>query len=155
MRGTVCGDVVVAPDAKSILSTTKQMSLITIVWSMITSACLTPAAVNFLVWCKDRKDLANLFFALLAIATAASAFCELGMMQARSPIAFATVQKWTQVALWLGIVSLVGFVRVYLRRGDHGWRGWSLACAHSSCCQVSGGAESQLPSDRRTGSYLP
>jgi len=93
------------------------MSPITIIWSMIASACLTLAGINFLVWCRDRKSWVNLFFSLLATSTAASAFCELWMMLAGTPLEFATVQKWVQIALWLMIVSLVGFVRVYLKAG--------------------------------------
>jgi len=60
------------------------MSPITIIWSMSAAACLTLAAINFLVWCRDRKAWAYVFFSLMAIGAAAFAFCELRMMRAET-----------------------------------------------------------------------
>jgi len=102
------------------------MSLITIIWSMSASACLTLAAINLLVWSRNRKAWANLFFSLLATGTAAFAFCELAMMRARTPAEFATLLKWGHMAVWLLVVSLVGFVRFYLKAGRP-WLAW-LVC---------------------------
>ena len=102
------------------------MSLITIIWSMSASACLTLAAFQLLVWGRTRQAWANLLFSLLAIGTAAFAFCELGMMRARTPAEFGTVLKWGHVPTWLIMVSLVGFVRLYLKAGQP-WLAW-LAC---------------------------
>ncbi len=99
------------------------MSLITILWSMSAAACLTLAAINFMVWFKDRKALANLLFSLFATGTATFAFCELRMMRAATPAEFATVLKWAHIAVWLLVVSLVGFVRFYLKAGRP-WLAW-------------------------------
>ena len=52
------------------------MSWPAIIWSMITSACLTLAAIYFLVWCKNRRAWAPLFFSVTAVSTAGWAFCE-------------------------------------------------------------------------------
>jgi len=101
------------------------MSLITVIWSMSASACLTLAAINFLVWFQNRKAWANLLFSLMAIATAAFAFCELLMMRAATATEFATVLKWGHVAVWLLIVSLVWFLRVYLKAGRL-WLAWAV-----------------------------
>jgi PAS domain S-box-containing protein len=104
------------------------MSLITIIWSMIASACLTLAAINFLTWGRNREAWANLFFSLLATGTAAWTFCELWMMRAETPAEFATALKWGHVAVWLLLVSLVGFVRLYLKAGRPwlAWMFWGL-----------------------------
>jgi len=102
------------------------MSLVTIIWSMIGSACLTLAAISFLTWCRNREAWANLFFSLLAAGTAAFAFCELGMMRARTPAEFGTVLKWGHVPTWLIVVSLVWFARSYFKAGRK-WLAW-LAC---------------------------
>jgi len=99
------------------------MSLITIIWSMSASACLTLAGIHFLVWSRNRTAWANLFFCLLATATAAWTFCELWMMRADTPVEFATVLKWGHVAVWLIIVFLVVFVRFFLRAGRP-WLAW-------------------------------
>ena len=101
------------------------MSLITIIWSMSASACLTLAGIHFLVWSRNRRAWANLFFCLLAIATAAWTFCELWMMRADTPVEFATVLKWGHVAVWLIIVFLILFVRFFLRAGRP-WLAWII-----------------------------
>jgi len=102
-----------------------QMSLITIIWSMSASACLTLAGINFLVWCRHRAALTNLFFFLLAVGTAAWTFCELWMMRAVTPVEFAAVLRWGHVAVWLLIVSLVWFVCLYLKAGRP-WLAWTV-----------------------------
>jgi len=101
------------------------MSLITIIWSMSASACLTVAGINLLVWCRDRRAWANLLFSLTATSTAAFALCELWMMHAGTPAEFTTVLKLGHVAVWLLVVSLVGFVRLYLKAGRP-WLAWMV-----------------------------
>jgi two-component system sensor kinase FixL len=101
------------------------MSWITIIWSMVASACLTLAGIYVLVWCRDRTAWASLLFSLTAVATAAFAFCELWMMRAETPGEFATAVKWAHVPMWLWVVSLVWFVRLYLRAG-RSWLAWAV-----------------------------
>src|SRR5271169_2000980 len=102
-----------------------QVSLITVIWSMIASACLTLAAIHVLIWAKDRQAWANLLFSLTAAPIAAFAFCELRMMRAETPAEFATTLKWAHVPVWLLVVSLVAFVRLYLRAGRT-WLAWTV-----------------------------
>ena len=104
-----------------------QISLITVIWSMIASAALTLALIHLLVWSKNRNDWTNLLFSLMAVSTAAYAFCELWMMRAGTPAEFASSWKWAHVPAWLFVVSLVGFVRLYLRTGRP-WLAWTV-CA--------------------------
>src|SRR5258706_1937553 len=100
------------------------MSWVTIIWAMIPSACLTLALVHGLVWWRRREARANLLFALTAVATAVFAGCELWMMRADTPAAFGMVLRWAHVPGWVLIVSLVGFVRLYLRAGRL-WLAWT------------------------------
>lgn len=93
------------------------VSWVTIVWAMTASACLTLAGVHALVWLRHRETQANLMFALLATATAGMAACELTMMRAADPAAYATALRWFQVPVWLAVVSLALFVRLHLRAG--------------------------------------
>jgi hypothetical protein len=51
------------------------------------------------------------------------------LTRAETPGAFGMAVRWTHVPAWVLIVSLVGFVRVYLRSGGCGWPGRSAACA--------------------------
>jgi two-component system sensor kinase FixL len=101
------------------------MSWVTIIWSMIASACLTLALVHVLVWWRRPNARANLLFVLSAVATAVYGGCELWMMRAETPGAFGVAVRWTHVPAWVLIVSLVGFVRVYLRAGRL-WLAWTV-----------------------------
>jgi len=99
------------------------MSWITIVWSMVASACLLLAAIHFLIWCRQRMAWAYLLFSTSSVAIALLAGCEFWMMRAETPAQFATAVRWLHVPTWVAILSLVGFVRFHLRAG----RLW-LAC---------------------------
>jgi len=101
------------------------MNWVTIIWSMVASACLVLAAMYLLVWAMKRSAWTNLLFALTAIATAALAYCELSMMWAQTPGQFSTALRWLHVPSWVLLLSLVGFVRLQLRAGRL-WLAWSL-----------------------------
>jgi two-component system sensor kinase FixL len=93
------------------------MSWVTIIWSMVASACLTLAAMHLLVWSRRRTAWAHLLFSLSAAGTAAYAGCELWMMRAQTPGDFGLALRWAYVPAWVLVVSVVAFVRVYLRAG--------------------------------------
>src|SRR5258708_20018427 len=101
------------------------MSWVTVIWAMIASACLTLALVHLLVWWRRPKARASLFFALMALATAFFAGCELWMMRAATPLAYGMAVRGAHVPPWLLIVSLVGFVLLFLRAGRF-WRAWAV-----------------------------
>src|SRR5260221_5032056 len=90
------------------------MSWVTVIWAMIASACLTLALVHLLVWWRRPKARASLFFALMALATAFFAGCELWMMRAATPLAYGMAVRGAHVPAWVLILSLVGFVVLYL-----------------------------------------
>jgi len=101
------------------------MNWVTIIWSMAASASLAMAAMNLLIWWKQPSARANLLFSVTAIGAAVFAYCELSMMRAQSPADFATALRWGHLALWFIVVSLVGFVRLYLRAGRP-WLAWAV-----------------------------
>jgi PAS domain S-box-containing protein len=101
------------------------MSWVTIIWAMTASACLTLALVHVLVWWRRREVPANLLFALTAVAAAVFAGCELWIMRAETPGAFGMPVRWAHVPASVLIVSLVGFVRLYLRAGRL-WLAWTV-----------------------------
>jgi two-component system sensor kinase FixL len=101
------------------------MNWVTVIWSIGAGACLTLAFVQFIVWWKDRAARANLAFSVLAIAVAALAALELGLMRAETPEQFGTVARWIHVPAWVIVVSLVAFVRLYLRAGRP-WLAWAI-----------------------------
>jgi two-component system, LuxR family, sensor kinase FixL len=73
------------------------------------------ALMHFVVWWKDRTARANLVFSVMAIAVAAFAVLELALMRAETPEQFGLAVRWMHAPAWVIIVSLVGFVRLYLR----------------------------------------
>jgi two-component system, LuxR family, sensor kinase FixL len=102
------------------------MSWVTVIWSMIASACLTLAVIYFLSWIRNRAAWAHLFFSLTAASTTTFAFCELSMMRALTPDELVAAMKWAHVALFFWLVSTVGFVRLYLGAGRL-WLAWTIS----------------------------
>ncbi len=103
------------------------LSWITVVWSMIAAVCLTLAAMNILIWIEDRKALASLLFAILAVSVAGVTAFELAVMRSQTPREFGVLLRWAQVPVFFVFVSIVGFVLVYFRAGRP-WLGWTT-CA--------------------------
>ncbi len=101
------------------------MNWVTIIWSMGSAACLLLALMHIVVWWKDRKARANLAFSVMAIAVAAFAVLELALMRAETAEQFGITVRWMHVAAWVIIVSLVGFVRLYLNAGRR-WLAWTV-----------------------------
>lgn len=102
------------------------MDWITVIFSMVASACLTLAAVHYLVWFRQRDAWANLMFALLVTSTAGMAAIELAMAREASAVAYGQWLRWYHVPVWGVFVSLVGFIHFYFRAGRP-WLAW-LAC---------------------------
>ena len=92
---------------------------------MVASACLTLALGQGLVWCRRREARASALFAVLAFATALVAVVELWMMRSATTEEFGLALRWYHVPGWMVIVSLVGFVRLYLRAG-RSWLAWAV-----------------------------
>jgi PAS domain S-box-containing protein len=101
------------------------MSWVTIIWSMIASACLTLAAIYWLVWYRNRTTWANLLFSITAVSTAGMAFCELTMMRAATPGELAATMRWGHVPLFFWLVSITWFVWLYLGTGRR-WLVWAI-----------------------------
>ena len=93
------------------------MSWITVIWSMVASACLTLAAIYGFVWSRNRTAWAHLLFAATAASTAVFTFCELWLMRVETPGELLTALKWGHLALLLWLVSIIWFVRLHLGAG--------------------------------------
>src|SRR6266403_5208981 len=101
------------------------MSCITILWSMDAAVCLTLAGMYLLVWCKQRDGWVYLLFSCSAIAAAVIAGFELASMRAETTEQYGAILRWAHVPVWVLIVSLVWFVRLYLHAGRR-WLAWSI-----------------------------
>ena len=95
------------------------MNWVTVIWSMVASACLTSAVIYGLAWCRNRTAWAHLLFSATAvIAGAAFTFCELWLMRVETPAELLFAMKWSHVTMLLcGLVSIIWFVTLYLGAG--------------------------------------
>ena len=94
-------------------------------WSMDAAFCFTLAGIYLLVWCKQREGWVYLLFSCSALAAGVIACLELTTMRAETPAQFGAVLRWAQLPVWILIVSVVWFVRLYLRAGRP-WLVWSV-----------------------------
>lgn len=101
------------------------MSWITVVWSMDAAVCFTLAGIYLLVWCKQRDAWVNLLFSCSAVAAGVIAGFELASMRAETTAQYGALMRWAHLPVWLLIVSVVWFVRLYLRAGRL-WLAWSV-----------------------------
>lgn len=101
------------------------MSWVTVLWAMVAAVCLTLAGLHLLVWCRQRAALGNLLFAFTAVGVAGMAGCELWMMQSETPGEWGAAGRWMHLPTWVAVLSLVGFVHVYLRAGRL-WLAWTV-----------------------------
>jgi two-component system, LuxR family, sensor kinase FixL len=101
------------------------MSWITVIFSMTASAYLTTASIYAFIWWRQRDAWAQLLFSLAALAAAAFVWCDLAEMHAESPAQFGSAIRWAQLSLWVIVLALAGFVRLYLRAGRI-WLLWSV-----------------------------
>src|SRR5215469_4115661 len=105
------------------------MSLVTTLWSMAAAAALTLAILYGLVWIADRRNFASLMLSVVAVAIAAVAGTEVGLMHALAVFEYDEWARWSHLPVLVAVVGLLLFVHFYLRTS----RRWLLGIA------VSGG----------------
>ena len=101
------------------------MSWVTVIWSMIASACLTLAAMYLLVWCRERGSWAYLCFFVMAVGVIGLAAGEIAAMYAKSPAEFGRAVRWAHFAYLFMAAGSLGFVHFYFGSGK--W--WLLGAA--------------------------
>jgi two-component system, LuxR family, sensor kinase FixL len=101
------------------------MSWVTMLWSMNAALCFTLAEIYLLVWCQQRERWAHLLFSCSAVAVGIIAGFELTSMHAETTAQYGAVLRWAHLPVWMLIVSVVWFVRFYLRAGRL-WLAWSV-----------------------------
>jgi len=101
------------------------MNGVTIIWSAVIGACLMQALMHLLVWTRDRRSWAHLCLVVTVLSVVGMAVCELLMMHAESPAAFARIARWAHPVYGVGVAGSLGFVHFYFGTA----RGWLLALA--------------------------
>ena len=93
------------------------MSWVTVIWSMVAGASLTMALPHLLIAVKQRGGWVHLFFAIAAVAVAGLAVLELAMMHAQTTEQLGRALQWVHLPVFVLIVAIVGFVRLYFGTG--------------------------------------
>jgi two-component system, LuxR family, sensor kinase FixL len=101
------------------------MSWVTVIYSMTASACLTLALIYGFIWWRQRDAWVNLLFASAAVATAVICWFDLAILRASSPAEIASAIRWIHLPVWLLVLSLAGFVRLFLDAG-RSWLLWTV-----------------------------
>jgi two-component system, LuxR family, sensor kinase FixL len=93
------------------------VNLITVLWSAAAGAALTLGLVQGLVWLFDRRALASLTFAIVAVAVTCLAPIEVRMLHALTPEEYGAWLRWLHLPMFFAIAGTVVFVRLYLGTG--------------------------------------
>src|SRR4051812_44101278 len=125
------------------------MSWTTVVWSILIGGCAAMALPHLLLGIRERSG-AHLFFVLATIAVIGTAVGELFMMRADSVSHFVSAVRWLQLPVFLVVVSIVGFVRLYLGTGRL-WLGLSAVAIRFACVVVNFLVEPSLSYREITG----
>ena len=96
----------------------------TVAWSACAAACATLAAVYLYIGLSQRSG-PNLAFALSAASVAVMSAFELALQRSTTAAEYGRILQGAHVALFFLIVSVVLFVRAYLRAGRP-WLGWTV-----------------------------
>jgi len=78
------------------------------------------------VWSRERESRLYLIFSCIAAAAALIAAYELQLIRADTSEEYCAILRWRAVPVWVLVLSLVGFTRLYLRAG-RSWLAWT-AC---------------------------
>lgn len=104
------------------------MNWIDVCWIVMAAACLTLASVHLLIWNHQKRETAQLSFAIAGFAVMLTGVFELLAMHADSPQRYADLMRWAHLPLATLVVALVAFVRLHLGAG-RAWLGhlaWGL-----------------------------
>lgn len=93
---------------------------------MVSSACLTLAAMHFLVWFKNREARASLAFTLAALGVAGTAAGELLIMRSATPEEIGSAIRLAYVPVAVLVMALVGFVQLSFGHGRRWLAGTTL-----------------------------
>jgi hypothetical protein len=93
------------------------VSFVTIIWSTAAGAALLLAIVYAFVSLNDRRARGGFGFSLAAFGLAGASFFELALMHAQTPQQWGELLQWAHVPLFIFVVGMAVFVRLYMRAG--------------------------------------
>jgi signal transduction histidine kinase len=106
------------------------MENVTLLWSVSAASAMVLAILCGLMWLVERREVAGLMLCLLGVATAASAYCELGMMHSATPADYGAWLRWYHLPIFLALIAQILFVHYYLAT-SRPWLMWAVIAARS------------------------
>jgi signal transduction histidine kinase len=101
------------------------MGNLTTLWSVGAVAAIVLAVLCWLMWLVERREIAALMLGVLGVATAASAYAELGMMHSATPEQYGAWLRWYHLPVYIALITQILFVHFYLRTS----RMWVMCAA--------------------------
>jgi len=93
------------------------MTWVTILWPMVTGACVTMALIHLRIGRRNTPGTAQLLFSLSAFVVAAFSCLELASTRADSPAQFLEIQRWLDILGGAMLISVMAFVWVLFGTG--------------------------------------
>lgn len=97
----------------------------TMLWFAVSAYAMTLALIHFFVWARQSSMKVHLIFVFTALSSVAMLLVEVWMFRAATPEAFNKALLWYHVPAFFAVVSLLAFVRSYLRAGRL-WLAWLI-----------------------------
>jgi len=101
------------------------LSILTIIWSLVAGACVSLATMQYFIWMRDRKEIANLLFSLSAIGAAGIAMFELWSLKTIDISLYNIGVKLNHIPIFLLLISLIWFIYVYFGTAKK-WLAYSI-----------------------------
>jgi signal transduction histidine kinase len=108
------------------------VEFVTILWSLGAGVALTLAVV----WLVGRRDLASLMLCILGVATAASAYAELGMLHSVTAAEYGEWLRWYHLTVFPALMAQLFFIHYYLGTG-RSWLMWTIVLMRSAVLVVN------------------
>jgi signal transduction histidine kinase len=106
------------------------MEIVTALWSAGAAVAITLAVACGFLCLGERRHISGLMLCVLGLATAASAFAELGILHSASPEEYGVWLRWYYLPVHIAIVAMLLFVHDYLGTGRP-WLLWAIIGARS------------------------
>jgi len=90
------------------------MAYVTALWSASVTGAIVLAVLCGSMWLVERRELASLMLCFLGIATAVSAYVELGMMHSATPDEYGEWLRWYHLPVFVALLAELLFVHFYL-----------------------------------------
>src|SRR5262245_42766106 len=106
------------------------MATASILWSFGAGIAVALSLVCGLIWLHERRELASLMLCILGVATAVSAFCELGLLRSETAAEFGERLRWYHLPVFCALLAQVLFIQYYLGTGRL-WLMWAFIAMRS------------------------